>query len=129
MDDKKIPMRGIIGTLLVLACIGVYCIGVYCIVSDMFDIRRTVDPAGAALERAGREQREAEKSIDLVGTRLRDSLDSVERVTERTESAAERINASADRQRESQKIIADSERRISECKQVIQAVRKTKEPR
>lgn len=118
MEDKKIPMRVLLIIIFLLACVGLYSI-----TSGLFNNGRTADGIGTTLERAGREQREAEKSIDNVGTRLQNGIDSIERITERNQEAAERINASVDRQREGQKVIADSERRIADCLRICQEIR------
>ena len=124
MEDKKIPMRVIIGTLLVLACIGVYCI-----VSDLFNRHGTEVNGIRDIERLGAEQQQAIEATERVGQRLEGSQRRVNDIEEAAGRAADRIDSSAERQQEIARIIGESQRRIEEYRRGLESIGEEEKPR
>lgn len=109
MEDKKIPLRVLLCTVLVLAIVGMYCI-----VSDLFNRHGTEGNGTRDIERLGAEQQQAIDAAERVGQRLESGQRRVNGIEEAAGRVEDRINSSTGRQQEIARIIGESQRRIAE---------------
>ena len=93
---------------------------------DVHDQRDRADDVRESLDRDGAEQRNAESNIERIERGLDDSLGRADEIAERISDAENAITASQERRGECEKLLADSERRISESRAIIQTVRARK---
>ena len=90
---------------------------------NISDQRERASDVGAALERAGSEQHDAERDIERVGRGIDASIERADEVASGIDEAERRIEASQERGGECAEVIADSERRIKESKRILQGIR------
>ena len=90
---------------------------------DVHDQRERANNVTESLDRVGSEQRNAESDIERIERGLDDSIGRADEIAERISDAESAITASQERRGECEKLIEDSERRITESKSILQAVR------
>lgn len=107
--------------------------------TDVPDYRGTADDVGEQLNNIGTEQQQAADAIDQVADGLADSIGSVgsieqsgldaaataDRIAETNYHLTESVANAAAGNSECQNILKDSERRITESRSILQAVRNT----
>lgn len=120
VDENKILRYGFIavGFVLVLAVC-------WWLLSDpnISNQRERANDAGAALERVGSEQRDAERDIERIGRGIDDSFGRADEIERGIDEAESRIGTVQDRGGECAGILDDCERRIEESKRIIQSIR------
>ena len=90
---------------------------------DVHDQRERANDVAESLDRVGEEQRNAESNLERIERGLDDSIGRTDEIAGRISDAENAITASQERRGECEKLISDSESRISESRAIIQAVR------
>ena len=91
--------------------------------ADVHDHGGGADSVRESLERAGNEQRNAESHIVNVGRQLDDSAGRIDAIADGIDEAESRIESVQSRSGECAGILADSERRITESRAILEAIR------
>ena len=94
-----------------------------CAEPDVSDYRGTATDIRDELGNAGNAQRNAQEHLDNAGRRIDSGLDRVDGVAERIDDATDRIESVQDGNRVIAELVEDSERRITESRAILQAVR------
>ena len=93
---------------------------------DVHDQRDRADDVRDELSNAGDAQRYAESHIVNAGKRIDRSFESADEIAGRIDEATERIESVQERSESVAGILEDSQRRISESRAILQAVRARK---
>lgn len=124
MEDKKIPLRVVIITIIILAAVGVWCF-FSDILSGGHGSTGNVD---TDIKRLGEQQQKAADAIERAESRLGNSIkriDNIEESINRAESSGtvieDRTNHSKERIVECERIINDSQQRIEEYRRRLQS--------
>ena len=90
---------------------------------DVHDQRDRANDVRNELSNAGTAQRDAQSHIDNAGQRIDSGIGLADEIAGRIDEAAERIESVQERSESVAGILEDSERRISESRAILQAVR------
>lgn len=92
---------------------------------DVHDQRDAARDVTESLERVGNEQQRAIESTERIRDGLERSVVVIERIEERTGNAESAVDSAASGNEEARRIVADSQRRVTECQGIIQEIRST----